>query len=168
MDVFYYWKHMAEDRKAGRIGWFRSANERLAEFHEGRPDHIWVFRTPKGQKGRLQLLARLAWADVATGAVQMPRELSGHAMFYNPVHGRSVWFDGTDADEAVAEVTAWIGRHFPRAIGGNFQGANGQQALRGAPLRELNTLASRFPTRPFLEAAVEADFVPAASELNAS
>ncbi len=29
----------------------------------GYPGTIWVFKTPKGMKGRVQLLGRLAWSD---------------------------------------------------------------------------------------------------------
>jgi len=60
MDVLYYWKDINADIKAGRMGWFRSTQERLAEFEASFPDFIWVFKTPKREKGKLQLLARVA------------------------------------------------------------------------------------------------------------
>ncbi len=65
MNVFYYWKNIAQDLKAGRIGYFKSSRTRFNELADGHPDFIWVFKTPTGLKGQVQLMGRLRWADKA-------------------------------------------------------------------------------------------------------
>lgn len=147
MDVLYYWKDVAADLKAGRIGWFRSSNERLAEFQNGHPDYIWVVKTPRGMKGKLQLLARVVWSDHPAKPVPTLRGQS--FMYYDADAPGSVWFEGSDADTEIERVSRWMQLHFPAAVSANFQGVNGQQALRGAVSQELVTLAKSFQPRPF-------------------
>jgi hypothetical protein len=138
MDVFHFWKDFDADLRAGRIGSFKSSAERLKEFNEGSPNYIWAFRTPKGRKGELQLLARLVWNDRAsTGAV----------IGYDPTHRDSVLYQDPDGT-AIPVVTDWVSRNFHRMKLANFQGASGQAAIRGAALNELRTIASRLPTLP--------------------
>lgn len=147
MDVLHYWKDLASDIKADRIGWFRSSKDRLPEFQEGHPDYIWVVRTPTGSKGKLQLLARLAWASKPTGPVTA---LPGQSlMYYDPDHPHSVWFEEEDSALQIDAVSDWMHRYFPAAVSGNFQGTSGQQALRGPVCQELVAIARPFRTRPF-------------------
>lgn len=147
MDVLYYWKDINADIKAGRIGWFRSTQERLSEFEASFPDFIWVFKTPKGEKGRLQLLARVAWSSKSA---PVPAGRPGdNVLRYDPENPRSVWFVGSVHEDAVTGVSHWMQRHFPAAVRANFQGANGQQPLRGAVLQELTAIAARFEVVPF-------------------
>jgi hypothetical protein len=147
MDVLYYWKDINADIKAGRIGWFRSTQERLSEFDASFPDFIWVFKTPKGEKGKLQLLARVAWSSKSPPlrAVQPGDKV----LRYDPEDRNSVWFVDTDREDAVVTVSHWMQRHFPAAVRANFQGINGQQPLRGAVLHELTVIAAGFEVRPF-------------------
>lgn len=147
MDVLYCWKDMPEDLKAGRIGWLRSGKDRLAEFQEGFPGYIWVFRTPRGMKGKLQLLARLAWSDRPIASASAPKGVS--LMHYDASHPHSVWFDGAESGELVDRVSDWTHLHFPDAVRANFSGVNGQQALRGTVLQELVTIAKLLGTHPF-------------------
>jgi hypothetical protein len=147
MDVLHYWKDLAPDLKAGRIGWFRASNDKLAEFQAGYPDYIWVFKTPPGMKGKLQLLGRLVWSGHVTAKASAPKGES--LMHYDADHPHSVCFDGGDAEEAVPLVSDWMLRHFPTAVRGNFQGVNGQQALRGVVLHELGVIAKGLERRPF-------------------
>ncbi|MEO7152479.1 MAG: hypothetical protein ABIX46_12335 [Burkholderiaceae bacterium] len=147
MDVFYYWKDMAEDRKHDRLGRFRSSKEKLNELKANCPDRIWIFRTPPGQKGRLQLLGRLTWSD--TPAVPF-KPLPGEShILYKPDDPGSVWFEGSDDDALVDAVTLWVRTHFPTAVRANFQGANGQHEMRGAVLQGLESIAQRLAQRPF-------------------
>jgi hypothetical protein len=154
MDIFYYWKNYEKDAKAGRIGAFVSQTERLAEFQAGAPDYIWAFKTPRGLKGHLQLLARVRWSDSLV--VPLSPSPGESCMFYDPSHSDSVRFPGGRSEEAVNAVTAWAGQYFPSAIAGNFHGANGQRALRGAELVELRKLAAGLEARPFIPAGTAA------------
>ena len=147
MDVLYYWKDLAADVKAGRLGWFRSSKDKFAEFKDSYPGYIWLFKTPKGEKGRLQLLARVVWSDAPTTPVSAsPRE---HLIHYQVNHSKSVWYEDSGSEEAVEQVSAWVRTHFPAALRANYQGANGQLALRGRVLQELNTIAARLKATPF-------------------
>lgn len=147
MDVLYYWKDIDADIKAGRIGWFRSTQEKLSEFEASFPDFIWVIKTPKGEKGKLQLLARVAWSSKST---PVPAARSGDKVLrYDPDNPHSVWFVDSDREDAVGSVSHWMQRHFPASVRANFQGVNGQQPLRGAVLQELMAIAANFEARPF-------------------
>ena len=48
MDVLYYWKDYESDLREGRIGYFRSAKDKLDELRQRSPDDIWVVKTPRG------------------------------------------------------------------------------------------------------------------------
>lgn len=147
VDIFYYWKNVNEDIKANRIGWFRSSHEKLADLSDGSPDYLWVFKTPKGLKGQVQLIARLKWED--SPVAPMTRTPGESYVFYNPFHSDSVLYSDSGSAACVGTATDWVQRNFPAAIRGNFQGGNGQQALRGSLLRELNYLTNTWPTEPF-------------------
>lgn len=147
MDVFYYWKDFAADMKAGRVGRFRSAKERLDELHDGCPSYIWAFKTPAGRKGELQLLARLAWSDKSL--VKFAPAAGESHIFYDPDHPDSVWFEGTGSDAVLGDSTRWVRNHIPAAPTSNFQGMNGQHAMRGLVLASLQAVSKPLGTRPF-------------------
>lgn len=147
MDVFYYWKDHAKDIKDVQIGRFRSAKERLSELQAGYPDYIWAFKTPKGRKGKLQLLARLVWADKPL--VPFTPAMGDNHIYYDPEHPKSVWFSGSDGDAGIAAISQWAKRHFPAAVASNFQGVNGQHALRGGAITELASLSKNFDAVQF-------------------
>lgn len=147
MDVFYYWKDHSADVKAGRIGRFKSSRSKLAELQEGVPDRIWVFKTPKGLKGQVQLLARLRWTD--SPAVRIDRKADEHYIFYNPKDIQSVSFADSGAPEAIDAATDWVRRNLPVAIHANFQGENGQHAMRGAMVMELDRWVKTLSSLPF-------------------
>ncbi len=147
MDVFYYWKEYAADVKAGRIGCFKSSRTKLNELQEGAPDCIWVFKTPTGLKGQLQLLARLRWTDSAV--MPIVRKPDEYYMFYNPHDIQSIRFTDSGTTDAIDAVTDWVRRNLPVAIHANFQGENGQQAMRGSMVLELNRLAKMLSAEPF-------------------
>jgi len=149
MDVLYYWRDVAEDTKAGRIGWFRADRKKLLDLQAGMPDRIWVFKTPKGQKGNVQLLARMRWADNAV--VPVTRVPGMSYMYYDPAHADSVRFTDSGTPAAIEETTRWMREHFWSSIGGNFQGEHGQQPMRGAVLEQLKRIASAFEAVPFME-----------------
>jgi hypothetical protein len=91
MDVLYYWKDCESDLREGRIGYFRSAKDKLDELQQRSPDDIWVVKTPRGGKGQLQLLGRLVWADSPT--TKMMAASGDSLIHYRPDDPRSVWFD---------------------------------------------------------------------------
>lgn len=147
MDVICYWKNHQADVKAGRIGHFKSTADKVSSFTAGFPDFVWVLKTPPGRTGEVQLLARLRWADRST--VGLKPEPGQSYLHYDPQDTKSVAFEDTDTDAAIAETSSWVARHFPKMVAAKFQGVAGQEELRGATLNELQRLAGRFATRPF-------------------
>lgn len=146
MDVFYYWKNHEADVKAGRIGHFKSTADKLTELANGFPDFLWVFKTPRGRKGEVQLLAKLRWADKTTVALKPE---PGHVYFhYDPADAQSVAFGDRGTSSAVEATSRWVAHHFPRMLSANFQRTAGQEAIRGAALTDLQRLASKFATQP--------------------
>ena len=147
MDLLYYWNDIEEDLAAGRIGYFESDREKLAKFAEGPPDYIWVCKTPEGQKGYLQLRARLFWTPAPPATVTVPR---GHYhIFYDAKDPTSVSFPNSGTGANIQSLTAWMKKHFQKSIRGTFQGASGQLELRGDMLTELKRIAGGFITEPF-------------------
>ena len=150
MDVLYYWKDYESDIRQGRIGYFRSAKDKLDELQQRSPDDIWVVKTPRGSKGQLQLLGRLVWADSPTMKVMAaPGESLIH---YRPDDPRSVWFDEEIALQHLEEVTSWLRTCHPSSLRANFQGGNGQLAVEHSAALELRRLTSHWPSRPFADA----------------
>lgn len=150
MDIFYYWKDYVADCDAGRIGYFRSKRSTLAELAAEAPDYIWAFKTPKGLKGEVQLIARLRCVDSPSkGFAPVSGEYYAH---YDPHHPKSVRYTNSAAPEAIDIATSWVNRYFHDAVSGNFQGQLGQRALRGDLLRELVRFADSLETTQFLNA----------------
>ncbi len=147
MDVFFYWKSFDDDVKERRIGWLQSERPKLATMRNRSPDYIWAFRTPKGHKGSLQLLARLKWSDKPLLA--MPKIKVASLVYYDPTD--SVIFPESNTPTAVEAVTSLLKRYFPQAFKSNFQGDNGIQALEADFLFHLNKVAQHFPTQSFTE-----------------
>jgi hypothetical protein len=155
MDVFYYWKDFDADLKAHRIGHFRSSKDKLDLLHEAHPDFVWAFRSPKGEKGRLQLLAKLWWSRTAPSGFR-PAPGESH-LYYDANHPRSVAFVGSDDPAAVDRVTEWARANVGSALLANFRGANGQHEMRGDPLIRLQRIAAGLETTPFRQWAGRAD-----------
>ncbi|WP_313302024.1 hypothetical protein [Diaphorobacter sp.] len=149
MDVFYYWKNIDQDIKEGRIGWFQSGKEELNKLKARHPNYLWVFKTPPGRKGNLQLFARLAWTDGATTSGAKLRPAGESNIFYDPTNPKSVWYTESDADSAVTEITEWARPHLPQAFTSNFQGKNGQWAIERPQCLELEKIAAKFSSVPF-------------------
>ncbi|WP_088279006.1 hypothetical protein [Ideonella sp. A 288] len=148
MDVLCYWKNHDADMKAGRIGHFKSTPDKLKEFADGYPDFLWVFNTPKGRKGEVQLLARLKWTDRPT--VRHKPEPGTVAIHYDPHDLMSVSFGSGGSDAAIAATSRWMGGHFPKMAAAHFIGASGQEAVRGSVLKELQQLAASMDAQPFM------------------
>jgi len=155
MDVFCYWRNHEADLKAGRIGHFKTTPVKRTELADGYPDFLWAFRSPTGAEGGIQLIARLRWADRRTAT---PKPPPGHAyIHYDPADAHSVTFEDSGTSAAVEATSRWVANHFPRMVAAKFQGAAGQEAIRGVALNELQRLSSAFATRPFpLSAAARA------------
>ena len=150
MDIFYYWKDFEADLAQRRVGWLKSERAKLGQLQERGIDHIWAFKTPRGMKGHVQLIARLLWSD--TPPKGAPAN-GASFMFYDPDSERTVRFVGADSEEAVNEVSHVIRKRFPRMSHGNFQGDNGLQKLEIDCVRELEKCIARYGAVPLLQAS---------------
>lgn len=146
MDIFYYWKNIDDDLRAGRIGWLKSERQKLGELKERNPTNIWAFKTPVGCKGQLQLLAKLVWSD--TPAVDVPKLDVNSMIFYDYSHKDTIFYSFTDTVEAIEGVTKVLRVQFPVAFRSNFQGDNGIQIMDGDFLRQFKKLADNFSGTP--------------------
>jgi hypothetical protein len=142
MDIFYYWKNYDEDLKTGRIGWLKSDRQKLRQLADRHPDSIWAFKTPAGEKGSLQLVAKLAWSDVAR--VATPKAESASTIHYDPNHPETLFYSMKATEPFVQEVSQFLRAQFPVAFRSNFQGDNGLQAMDGDFLRRFRKLISGF------------------------
>lgn len=146
MDAFYYWRNFEQDMKAGLPGYFKSTSDKLQILADGQPEFIWVFKTPQGRKGQLQVLGRLHWRDAPTKGFR--KEAGYFYIHYDAAHPKSELFTDSGTDAALDITTTWASRHFQQMRTANFNGAHGQEALRGQPLKELETQARGFQRRP--------------------
>ena len=149
MDILYYWKSMESDLKSGKVGHFRSDKEKLETFKAGYPDYIWIFKTPQGRIRDVELLAKLAWTDVATKGFT-PTAGQG-AIHYDPKYPRSGRFAASSSGASIDKTSHWMRRYFPAAVRANFVGSNGQQELRGEALRDLQQIADTWPMEPLVQ-----------------
>ena len=148
MDIVYYWKNMDKDLKSGQIGRFRSDKVKLEILKAGYPDYIWIIKTPAGDFGRIQVLAKLAWSDTAPkGYSPNPGD---SVIYYDPSYPRSGRFDSCVSGANIERTSVWMRENFHASVKANYQGASGQLELRGEPLRRLQQICSTWPTAPLL------------------
>jgi hypothetical protein len=149
VDIFYYWKDYDADRKAGRIGWFKSPRKKLGELRDRHPDWIWAFRQPKNRRGELQLLARLRWTDAP--ATKLPIEKGASVIYYDPRD--SVLFSVNEGTR-MAEVTSIIRTRFPNAFAANFRGDAALHPMEADLLAQLIPKVASYTEEPFSGFAV--------------
>ena len=151
MDVFYYWKNHEQDIKSGRLGHFDSTSEKLQEMADGQPEFIWVFKTPPGRKGELQLLGRLRWRAAPTKGFH--REAGHFYIHYDSVHADSQLYVDSGSETALAATSHWVAHHFANMRSAGFKGQSAQEALRGQPLKDLKAIAGGLSSRPLTQPA---------------
>lgn len=155
MDAFYYWKNHEQELRAGLAGYFKSSSDKLQTLADGQPESIWLFKTPPGRKGLLQLLGRLHWREAPTRGFR--KEAAYFYLHYDAAHPMSELYTDSATDAALEATTAWASRHFQAMRSANFNGAHGVEALRGQPLKELEAQARGFQRRPMLAVVAAPD-----------
>jgi hypothetical protein len=81
MDIFYYWQKLEQNLKNGEVGYFGSKNSKIGQLAERLPKRIWVFKTPKGMKGSIQLVGSLLISDEQRVAVNTEYP---YVIYYDP------------------------------------------------------------------------------------
>lgn len=155
MDIFYYWKDYEQDIKepGQTIGRFVSGQRKFEKLNSCEPKYIWAFKTPKGYKGRVQLIARLLWSRKDVVKLPPSKRTGINSMtFYDPEAKDSVIYTNTNSDPAISHVTKLVGDQFPDAVSNNFIGAI--EAMEDSFLEHFNREIARYsyelfwPVRP--------------------
>ncbi|SAK82562.1 hypothetical protein AWB76_05650 [Caballeronia temeraria] len=156
MDIFYYWQKLEQDLKNGHVGYFGSNNTKILELKERLPKRVWVFKTPKGMKGSVQLLGSLLISDEPKVAVNSEYP---NRIYYDPFSPHSVMFTDLDTQERIETVTRLLQHRLLHAFKSNFQSDAGLQALESNVVRELEAMTADWDKVQFLERVPNADKV---------
>ncbi|SAL51261.1 hypothetical protein AWB71_02814 [Caballeronia peredens] len=148
MDIFFYWQKFEQDLKSSQLGYFGSNSAKIAELKERLPMRLWVFKTPKGMKGSVQLLGALLVSDEPKVAVNS--EYS-HLLYYDPFSPQSTMFTDSDTRERIEGVTRLLQHRLLHAFKSNFQGDAGLQALESNVVRELEAMTADWAKVQMLE-----------------
>ncbi|MDR5855775.1 hypothetical protein P9239_18995 [Caballeronia sp. LZ062] len=153
MDIFYYWQKLEQNLRDGQVGYFGSNNTKILELKERLPKRVWVFKTPKGMKGSVQLLGALLVSDEPKVAVHS--EYS-HLLYYDPFSPHSTMFTDSDTQERIEGVTRLLQHRLLHAFKSNFQGDAGLQPLESNVVRELEALTGDWGKVQLLERVKDA------------
>ncbi|MDR5748812.1 hypothetical protein QCE73_37155 [Caballeronia sp. LZ029] len=156
MDIFYYWQKLEQNLRDGQVGYFGSNNTKILELKDRLPKRVWVFKTPKGMKGSVQLLGALLVSDEPKVAVNS--EYS-HLLYYDPFSPQSTMFTDSDTQERIGGVTRLLQHRLLHAFKSNFQGDAGLQALESNVVRELEALTADWAKVQMLERVKDGDKV---------
>jgi hypothetical protein len=148
MDIFYYWQKLERDLKNRQVGYFGSNSTKIVELKERLPKRIWVFKTPKGMKGSVQLLGSLRVSDEPKVAVSSEYT---NLIHYDPFSPESVLFTGSNATEEIQDISRLLQHRLLHAFKSNFQGDAGVQALESNVVRELEALTAPWARVQLLE-----------------
>lgn len=148
MDIFYYWQKLEQNLKNGQVGYFGSNNTRVIQLAERLPKRIWVFKTPKGMKGSIQLVGSLLVSDEPRVAVATDHP---NVIYYDPFSPESVMFTDSGTQERIQKVSAYFQYRFHSAFSANFNGDAGVQAMESNVVRGFEALVSDWSTCQMLE-----------------
>lgn len=148
MDIFYYWQRLEQDLKTGDVGYFGSNNTKIVELAERLPKRMWVFKTPKGMKGSIQLVGSLLISD---GPRVATKTAYTNIIYYDPFSPESVMFTDSDTPERIQEISEFFQFRFRSAFNSNFQRDASLQAMESNVVRSLEALVADWGKCQMLE-----------------
>jgi len=148
MDIFYYWQKLETNLKNREVGYFGSNNSKLSELAGRLPKRIWVFKTPKGMKGSIQLVGSLMVCDEPRVAVKTDYP---NVIYYDPFSPESVIYTDSDTPERISEVSGYFQYRFHTAFSANFNGDAGIQPLEANVVRGLEAMVANWSKVQMLE-----------------
>lgn len=148
MDIFYYWQKLESNLKNREVGYFGSNNSKLTDLAGRLPKRIWVFKTPKGMKGSIQLVGSLLVSDEPRVAVNTDYP---NVIYYDPFSPESVIYTESGTAERITEISGHFQYRFHAAFSANFQGDSGIQALETNVVRGLESMVAAWPKVQLLE-----------------
>ncbi|MDB5836422.1 MAG: hypothetical protein JWR14_6252 [Caballeronia sp.] len=143
MDIFYHWKDFALDVKEGRIGTLGSDGAVLEQLKERLPRKVWTFATPKGRKGRLQLIGSFLITDSKPVSF-VPKWK--HNLFYDAASPRSVLYTDSASPERIDEVSDYFNRQFNATGKFTVSGEKGIREMEADVVRGFEKLVQDYPT----------------------
>ena len=148
MDIFYYWQKLEQNLRSGQVGHFGSNNTKIVQLVERLPKRIWVFKTPKGMKGSIQLVGSLLVSNEPRVAVLTD---FANVIYYDPFAPESVMFTDSNTPERIQQVSEYFQYRFHSAFAANFNGDAGVQAMESNVVRGLEMLVADWGTCQMLE-----------------
>lgn len=148
MDIFYYSQRLEQNLKNGEVGYLGSNNPKIVQLAERLPKRIWVFKTPKGMKGSIQLVGSLLVSEEPRVAVATDYP---YVMHYDPFSPESVIFTDSNTPERISEVSAYFQYRFHAAFSANFNGDAGVQAMESNVVRGLEQMVAGWSRCQMLE-----------------
>jgi hypothetical protein len=143
VDIFYHWKDFALDVKEGRIGTLGSDGAVLEQLKERLPRKVWTFATPKGRKGRLQLIGSFLITDSKPVSF-VPKWK--HNLFYDAASPRSVLYTDSASPERIDEVSDYFNRQFNATGKFTVSGEKGIRDMEADVVRGFEKLVQDYPT----------------------
>jgi hypothetical protein len=156
MDIFYYWQKLETNLKSREVGYFGSNNSKLSELAGRLPKRIWVFKTPKGMKGSIQLVGSLMVCDEPRVAVKTDYP---NVIYYDPFSPESVIYTDSNTPERIAEISGYFQYRFHTAFSANFNGDAGIQPLEANVVRGLEAMVANWSKVQMLERVNEPEKV---------
>ncbi|SPB18209.1 hypothetical protein NOV72_05408 [Caballeronia novacaledonica] len=153
MDIFYYWQKLEQDLKSGRVGYFAFNSTKILELKARLPNRVWVFKTPRGMKGAVQLVGSLLVSDEPNVAVNADHQ---KVIYYDPFSSKSVMFVNSGTPERIQEVSGLLQYSFHTAFKSNFSGDAGLQPLESNVVRALEAMSAHWAKVQLLERVKDA------------
>jgi hypothetical protein len=148
LDIFFYWKAFSSDLKDGRTGVLGSDTDKLEEVKERLPRKVWTFVTPKGMKGKLQVLSSMLIVDQKPASF-VPKWK--YNLFYDANSPKSVFFTDADTAERIDEVSDYFNNRFNAAFRAHFQREKSVLAMEADVVRGFEKLVENYETIQYLE-----------------
>ncbi|SAK82182.1 hypothetical protein AWB78_03995 [Caballeronia calidae] len=156
MDIFYHSQSFEQNVKNGSVGLIGSSSTKIVELSQRLPKLVWVFKTPKGMKGSIQLVASLLISEEPSVAVQTDQP---HVIYYDAFSPQSVIYTKTGTPDRIDEVSRHFQYRWRTAFSTSFRGDAGLQAMEADVVRGLQAMVTEWETVQMLERVKDRDSV---------
>ena len=156
MDIFYHSQSFEQNVKNGSVGLIGSSSRKIVELSERLPRRVWVFKTPKGMKGSIQLVASLLVNEAPSVAVQTDQP---HVIYYDVFSPQSVVYTNAGTPDRIQEVSRLFQYRWRTAFSASFRGDAGLQAMEADVVRGLQAMVADWEKVQMLERVKDRDNV---------
>jgi hypothetical protein len=148
MDIFYHSPGFEKSINSGGIGSICATGTKLVELASRLPKRIWVFATPKGQRGSIQLIASVLVTEAPTVAVQADQL---NPVFYDVFSQESVFYTDSATSDRVEQISALFKYNWHAAFSVNFRGDAALQAMEANSVRAVQAMVADWEKIQLLE-----------------